>query len=132
MLGAEQRGEFDARCFEQQVDCAPPLPIATRMIGEKPDALATNEVHRVGEQHFDARHHAAGRLRGEWRGARRSEREDEHFDRDSHSAKVRCRSARTQAPVCWNRLRRRHNSAMRRNRIEASRPTQIAQYDGGQ
>ena len=62
MLGAIERSELNAGRLEQQVDRAPTLSVSARMIGEKSDALASNEVDRVGQKHFDTRHDAGRRL----------------------------------------------------------------------
>ena len=81
MLGTIQRRELDAWRLEQQIDRARALSVAARMVGEQTDTLASNEVHRVGEENLDAGNDAGGGLRGcDPGGNREAERERKYFE----------------------------------------------------
>src|SRR4030095_8460506 len=78
----------DVCSSDLEIDRARAAPIAPAVIRDEPDAFATNEVERVGDEHLDARNHVAGAgrcwPRGRGRRARRtSERSGETREREA-------------------------------------------------
>jgi hypothetical protein len=92
----EQRDDLHTRRGDEQVHRATAAAVDAGVIGDQPDATATNEVHGVGEEGLDAGEHGAGTGAGSGSltrcmGSRREQerdRGDDSFERHGRSSRT--------------------------------------------